>query len=307
MKDNKKNPEHPDFSQLFNIKDKDIPDEIIKKDPDLKRVNEPILITENAVNNLPKPERKKITRERQQKKRDQAVALAKKRLLSAGAVIVALVLIISIAGSFISKSKRPETVYEKVQKETIVAYSTNTGVTYSKGDTLDVVFIDNDYDVNFITTGQTVNMTTEDGLTATGIVREIKEEPAGSEIITKYHNILTGTLPATSVYAVYVTPDSTEIFTQAGISLDIKVVTGKAEDVLTVPSSAIQSDDGKPFVWVYSSFSNSISRKDVTVGLSYDGRTEITSGLKRSQKVISSFSCAPEELSDGIKVRAEKG
>lgn len=306
MKDNSKNNNYPDISGLFQIDDKDIPDEIIKKDPDRKTVREPILVSQQAVNTLPKPARKVITKEKKQKKRDEAVALAKKRIMIIGAVLITVILAVSLISYFSDRAKRPEAVYEKVQKETVVAYAKNTGVTYSNGDSFEAVFIDNDYDVNFISPGQTVQMTTDDGLTVAGIVKEIKEEPVGSDIITKYHNILTGTMPATSVYAVYITPDSTESFTQAGMPLEIRVITGKSEDTLTVPSSAIQSDNGQSYVWIYSSFSKTITRKNVTVGLSYDGRTEITSEIKRSAKVIASFSCSPEELADGIKVRAKK-
>ncbi len=307
MKDNSNSNNYPDLSGLFQIDDKDIPDKIIKKDPEQKTVKEPILISQEAVNSLPKPARKAITKEKRQKMRDEAIAKAKKRIIITGASLVALVVAISLISFFLSNAKRPEVSYEKVQKETVVAYAKNTGVTYNNGSTFEAVFIDNDYDVNFITPGQTVQMTADGDLTVTGIVKEIKEEPVGSDIITKYYNILTGTMPATSVYAVYVTPDSTESFNQAGIPLDIKVITGTSEDALTVPSAAIHSDNGQAYVWIYSSFTKSITRKNVTVGLSYDGRTEITSEIKRSAKVISAFSCSPEELAEGIKVRAKKG
>lgn len=300
------NDNYPDFSELFRIDDKDIPSEIIEKDPGQKEVKEPILISQEAVKTLPKPQRKAITREQKQKKRRKAANAAKKRIIMIAAAVIALITAISLISFFADRAKRPEVTYAKAAKETITAYAKNIGVTYSNGSSIEAVFIDNDYDVNMISAGQTVEMTTEDSLTVTGIVREIKEEPVGSDIITRYFNILTGTMPATSVYAVYITPDSTESFTQAGVPLDVKVITGKSEDAITVASSAIQSDNGQSFVWVYSPFSKTIKRENVTVGLSYDGRTEITSEFRRSKRVITSCTCAPEELAEGIKVVAKK-
>lgn len=303
MKDNNL----PDLSGLFQINENEIPDEIIKKEPVKQQSGESILLAKEAVDTLPKPQRKVIHKERKQYKRKQTILLARKRIAVIAAAVIALVLTISLISFFADRAKRPEITFEKVRKETVVSYAKNTGVTYSNGNSIEAVFIDNDYDVNFITTGQTVQMTTPDGLAVNGMVKEIKEEPAGSELITKYYNILTGTIPATSVYAVYILPDSTESFTQAGLAVDIQVITGTSEDTLTVPSSAILTENGQTFVWIYSSFSKEISRQNVTVGISYDGRTEVTSGLRRSQKVVSSSSCLAEELSEGIKVRAKKG
>lgn len=301
----KNNSNLPDLSGLFQIDEKDIPDEIIQKEPVKKTMGESILLTKEAVNTLPKPQRKAINKEKKQKKRTQQINTAKKRIIAIGAAVISLIFIISLISFLADRSKRPEVTFAKVQKETIVAYANNTGVTYSNGSSIEAVFIDNDYDVNFISSGQTVQMTTEDGLTVNGMVKEIREEPVGSDIITKYYNILTGTMPSTSVYAVYVLPDSTESFTQAGVPVDIHVITGTSEKTLTVPSTAIRTDNGLPFVWIYSSFTKEISRQNVTVGISYDGRTEILSGVKRSQKVISS-SDITQELTQGIKVRATK-
>ncbi len=301
-----KNDNYPDFSELFKIDEKDIPAEIIEKDPEQKEVQEPILISQQAVKTLPKPQRKVITKEQKQKKRQKAALKAKKRIIIIAAAVIALITAVSLISFFADRAKRPEVTYEKPVKETITAYAKNIGVTYSNGNTIEAVFIDNDYDVNMISAGQTVEMTTADSLTVTGIVKEIKEEPVGSDIITKYFNILTGTMPATSVYAVYITPDSTESFTQAGLPLDVRVITGKSEDAITVASSAIQSDNGQAFVWIYSSLSKTIKRENVTVGLSYDGRTEITSEFRRTKKVITSYSCTPEEMAEGIKVVAKK-
>lgn len=305
MKD--KNNNLPDLSGLFKIDENEIPDEIIQKEPVKQQSGESILLSKEAVDTLPKPQRKVIRKDRKQYKRKQAILLARKRIAVIAAAVIALVLTISLISFFADRAKRPEITFEKVRKETVVSYAKNTGVTYSNGNSIEAVFIDNDYDVNFITTGQTVQMTTPDGLTVNGMVKEIKEEPAGSELITKYYNILTGTIPATSVYAVYILPDSTESFTQAGLAVDIQVITGTSEDTLTVPSSAIRTENGQTFVWIYSSFSKEISRQNVTVGISYDGRTEVTSGLRRSQKIVSSSSSLAEELSEGIKVRAKKG
>ena len=65
-----KNDNYPDFSELFKIDEKDIPAEIIEKDPEQKEVQEPILISQHAVKTLPKPQRKVITKEQKQMLRD---------------------------------------------------------------------------------------------------------------------------------------------------------------------------------------------------------------------------------------------
>ncbi|MBE6716232.1 MAG: hypothetical protein E7573_04865 [Ruminococcaceae bacterium] len=305
MQDKNKHDDYPDISKLFKIDENEIPDEIIKKDTSVRKTGEAILNSDEALKSLPKKTQKAIKKDKSIKKRNDFISKSKKRVIIAASVAAAAAILILVLGFFVTQSKKPVVSFEKPAVETISVHTDDIGITYSVNGSLHVVFVDNEYDTNFIEAGQTVEMTTAQSVSVTGKITEIKEEAPESDIISKHYSVLTTDLPSTSVYCVYIKPDTPDAFEIEGTVVSVKVLTKTSTDAVTVPSTAVLEDSSGTFVWTYSPFTGSISRLDVTTGISSDGRTEITSEIKKSTRVIYSFSCRAEELSEDMKVRTK--
>lgn len=87
-----------------------------------------------------------------------------------------------------------------------------------------------------------------------------------------------------------------------GMSADIEIIVGRAEDTLSVPSQAVIERNGEHYVYVKED-SRARLRK-VETGLFNWTLTEITGGLEESEEVITSPDV--EGLEDGAKVRVKK-
>lgn len=295
--------ENVNFDDIFNIDDASIPSTIIEKDPDSPKITEPVLTSDEAYRFLPKEERKKLEKEKKAEKKQQK---RNKRRLSTILILSAAVILLLTAGilNFIAIDKKTPTVsVEKPIIQTISRYHTNSAVTIKLNNTTAAVFIDNDYDVHFIEKGQTVEMTTAENTVITGTVTDIREESPDSELLKKYYTALAETKPSTTVYAVCITPSDPSALTAEGAVLSSKVITKTAENALTLPSDAVFTAEGKSYVWIYDSFRKTISKKEVSTGITVDGITAITSGLEKSQKIAVTFSCLQEKLYDGIRVK----
>jgi membrane fusion protein, heavy metal efflux system len=65
------------------------------------------------------------------------------------------------------------------------------------------------------------------------------------------------------------------------------VKAGSVPNALTVPDSAVLRDtENQPFAYVQSSNLNQFARRVLSIGGSYQGRTQITSGLKEGDRVV---------------------
>ncbi|MBR3768727.1 MAG: hypothetical protein IKL10_10900 [Clostridia bacterium] len=300
---NKKNNQndYPDISGVFDIDESTIPDKMIAKDPDTAKITEPILTSDAAQRFLPKDAKKALEKEKKANKKRENKNKRRTRLIIILSAILALFLTVSIINFVIEDSKIPTISAEKPVTETISRYHTDTAVSVKQG----AVFIDNDYDVHFIEKGQKVELSSPENMTFTGTVSDIKEEAPDSALITKHYPILTGSLPSTPVYAVYITFDNSDSFTEEGTEISAKVLTKTSENALTVPSSAVFINGNQHFVWIYSPFKKTLSKQDVNIGISSDGRTEITNGIKKSDRIAVTFSCSPEVLHEGIRVKTD--
>lgn len=304
MSNNKKpSEEYTDFSDVFNIDDSSIPDSIIEKDPDGPKITEPILTSEEAQRFLPKDAKKAMEKEKKEEKKQKKKNKRRLRLIMILAAAVILMITAGIVNFIITDAKTPSVSVEKPVTETISRYHTDTAVSITRNNEAAAVFIDNDYDVHFIEKGQTVEMTTPENTVIKGTVTDIKEESADSEFLKKYHTVLTGTLPLTSVYAVYITPSVPAELTAEGVTLSAKVITKTSENTLTVPSTAVFLNGNQNYVWIYDSFRKTLSKQDVSIGISVDGKTEIIKGLEKSDRVAVTFSCLQEQLYEGIRVK----
>lgn len=70
---------------------------------------------------------------------------------------------------------------------------------------------------------------------------------------------------------------------------------------LTVPNTALAaSADGRPFVWLVDTASNTVSRQSVTLGAVHDGEVAVTEGLNVGATVVSA---GVSHLQDGMAIR----
>lgn len=303
-----KNELYPDISGLFDIDDKDIPAEIIEKAPVSEEIKKPILNSDEALKTLPKASRKAIAKDKKQRKRKNQMNKARKKIITAASVVLAVIIAFGFIGYLISEHNKPSVTCEKPVKESISIHTDAIGVTYTDTAGMNIVFIDNEYDTHKIEAGQKAELVTAE-LKTTGTVFAIKEELPESDLITNHYSVLASgslsadTPPETAVYAVYIRPDNAEEFTAAGKPVSVKVHTLVSEDTLTVPSSAVITDETGTYVWVYSVWTKSVSGQPVTTGIVSDGKTEITSGLKKSSRVV--ISGEINELADGVKVKVK--
>ncbi len=72
----------------------------------------------------------------------------------------------------------------------------------------------------------------------------------------------------------------------AGMYAKLKLYTTERNNAIVVPEVSIISAFGKQHVFVVSDDGNTAVQRDVTIGMTVDGRTEILSGLSDTDKVI---------------------
>jgi RND family efflux transporter MFP subunit len=68
---------------------------------------------------------------------------------------------------------------------------------------------------------------------------------------------------------------------------DVTVISGKESRVPVIPAAAVMKTDEFHWVMVPGHTKNEFERKQVTVGRTYDGWTEIKSGLREGEPVVS--------------------
>ncbi len=301
-----KKPEHSDvsdFSKVFQIDEASLPDELIEKDPDASTRNLGFLSGEPE---LSEKEKKEILeKEKAEKKKKQANRIKNRMLIILSAAVLLFIAVFGISIA-VRESRKPVITAEKPVIQTVSRYTEGNAVTVSSGNAYKAVFIDNDYDVHYIEPGQAVELTDENGTVYTGKISDIKEASPDSYYIKDYYTVLTGDLPATAVYAVFVSPDDSSVFTKEGTPLKVKVLTKTAEDALTVKASAVFTDGNQSYVWKYSAFGKTLEKQDVKTGITVDGITVILGGLDKNDKVAVTFSCSEDKIYDGIKVKTEK-
>lgn len=301
--DNKSYEEHNEFSSIFNIDEASIPDTVIERDPDTPKITEPVLTSDEAQRFLPKDAKKAMEKEKKAERKQQKKNLRRKKMIMLLSAAVIFMLTAGIIGFIITDAKTPTVSTEKPVIQTISRYHTENAVSVRLNNQLLIAFIDNDYDVHFIEKGQKTELSTSDGTLIYGTVSDIKEENPESVLIKNHYAVLTGTLPSTSVYAVYIAPTDTQAVTEEGLIYSAKVLTKTSEEALTLPSGAVCINGNQYFVWKYDAFRKTLKKQDVSIGISVDGTTEIIKGIKKSDRIAVSFSCNTEQLYDGIRVK----
>ena len=144
----------------------------------------------------------------------------------------------------------------------------------------------NEVDVAKIKTGEKATLTFDaiDGLSITGQVAEI------DTIGTVTQGVVT--------YSVKISFDTQDDRVKSGMSVSAAIITKVKQDVLTIPNSAVKTQNGASYVEMLDinvpqnqqnqgvTSTTTPRRQNVEIGLSNDTSTEITSGLKESDQVI---------------------
>jgi HlyD family secretion protein len=130
----------------------------------------------------------------------------------------------------------------------------------------------NEVDVAKIKIGQKTTLTFDaiPNLTIAGQVSEIDVTGAVSQGVVSYN--------------VQISLDTQDSRIKPGMSINADIQTAVHQDVLTVPNSAVKIQGASNYVQIL--VNNVVQRVPVTIGLSDDSNTEITSGLQEGQQVI---------------------
>ncbi len=144
----------------------------------------------------------------------------------------------------------------------------------------------NEVDVTSIKLGQDAVITFDviDALSITGVVAEIDTLGTVSSGVVTYN--------------VKVAFDSPDERIKPGMSSNVEITTQEKKDVLTISSSAIKNKNKKTYVEIFEvplpdskspmGITSSVLpiRKEITIGLSDDSKTEILSGLDEGDQIV---------------------
>ena len=108
-------------------------------------------------------------------------------------------------------------------------------------------------------------------------------------------DVQTGTIKVT----VEVYDDTLRL--KPGMFVEVRIATGKKDDVLVIPRKAILYKTGKTYVFVLNN--NLASQREVTLGLTEEDQAEVTDGLAEGDVIVS---VGVENLKDGQSVTVLK-
>lgn len=131
----------------------------------------------------------------------------------------------------------------------------------------------NEVDIPNVKIDQKVTMTFDaiDGFTATGKVEKI------DSLGTTTSNVVT--------YNVTIGFDSIDPRIKPEMSVSASIITGVKQDVVVVPLSAIKTQNGNSYVEILNS-GDTPQQSNVEIGVSNDTESEIVSGVKAGDKVV---------------------
>lgn len=314
MDDMKKDGNLPDISGVFNIDENSIPNVIIARDSDRAehhRDYEPILLSDPAGQKKEKKERKKLKR----LKKEEQLAQKRKKLKQRAIICLVFAAVVAAAvfgiKTAVDCSRRPlGTITTSCTGSVAAHYDTKAVLTTDVSESGKVrtvaVFSENDYDVYSVSTGLSAVITVEEGVTAQGTVTSIERETSDSPVMEKIREAFPdGEYSAGINYVITVETDL-DANIQDGIIADVSITTAVSDNTVTVPSTAVHKSDARAYVWIYKPFSHTAQRREVSVGISADGISEITKGLKADERIVAVFSCEDSELGEKLKIKVNK-
>jgi HlyD family secretion protein len=123
------------------------------------------------------------------------------------------------------------------------------------------------------------------GETFAGVVSEVRPTIEASKEVSRANTI-------------EIQPESPPRPLRLGMSVDVEILTGRKEDALQVPSSAVMEREGQKFVYLVRG--GKIVRSDITTGISNWDRTEVLSGVSPGDEVVTSLEI--KDLGPGSRV-----
>jgi multidrug efflux pump subunit AcrA (membrane-fusion protein) len=93
--------------------------------------------------------------------------------------------------------------------------------------------------------------------------------------------------------------DNSKIELLPNVNVEVRIVIHELHDVLVVPRSAVRTQKGQRFVFLFSG--DSVHRRDIQVGVASSANYQVLSGLQPGDKVAEPP--AGIELEDGMKIR----
>lgn len=332
----------PDISGIFDIDESKIPKGIIAK-PEERKETAPadsILLKPETKAEEKKMVKERKIRAKERKKVARQKEIKRMAMIAGAAVVLILLLVLGVRAAVLNH-KKPTVTVAAVTRATLTAhYDSDAMILAEEGEApvpvpapaaeededadeaedeeaqpaapvqqqegaakVYAVFVENDYDKFGLQKGQRATVTVGEGVHLTGVVSDIRKEESDSGLIQTLMGVLTGsTFSTASNYTIFVSLDE-NYFAEEDAPVHVSVITGIAEDVLTVPASAIQNEEGQNYVWVYKSFGSKVKRQDVTVGLATDGMIEVQYGLTEKDSVVSTVQGENTELANNIKVK----
>lgn len=133
------------------------------------------------------------------------------------------------------------------------------------------------------------------GLTAEVTLEAYKNETFPAHIF-RISPIVDESSRTKTVYFIFDTNDSR---INAGMYVRIKLNTVLHRNALSVPTDAVLSDGGVSYVYVVDS-NMTVTKRNIQLGASVDGREEVVSGLIDDERVVVN---GMQVLSDGVTVR----
>ncbi|MDB5259499.1 MAG: family efflux transporter subunit, HlyD family secretion protein [Candidatus Taylorbacteria bacterium] len=132
----------------------------------------------------------------------------------------------------------------------------------------------NEVDVSKIKVGDKVTLTFDaiDGLSITGSVSEIDGVGTVTQGVVNY--------------GVKIAFDTQDERVKSGMSVSAAIITGVKSDVISVPNAAVKSANGTSYVEMFTSSSTPPTQRTVEIGIANDTLTEITSGLKEGEQIV---------------------
>ncbi len=312
MEENKNSSSLPDISGVFHIDEKNIPTEMIAPDEESRtRTHEPIMLSDPVQEKLNKAELKKRKAQKKAEKRAEKRKKAKKRF-----ILVLVFLFVVAAAVFgikfaVENSRRPTgEIFRSYTGSISEHYDTKallTTAVVGKGSVKTVaVFSENNYDIYSISKGLSAEITLSDGSTIGGRITDVSKENSDSPMIEKLKTVFPdGEYSAGVNYLITAETDTDKSLTEDTVA-DIRVITSIADGTVLVPSTAVHKDGAKYYVWTYKPLTKTAEKQEVSVGIEADGVSEITKGLKTDVRVVSTFDCEDDQLSESMKIKVKK-
>lgn len=129
------------------------------------------------------------------------------------------------------------------------------------------------------------------GETFAGVVSEVRPTIEVSKEVSRANTI-------------EVQPSSLSRPLRLGMSVDVEVLTGRKEEALQVPSSAVMEREGQKFVYIVRE--GKIVRRDIATGISNWDRTEILSGVSAGDDVVTSLEIKDLRPGSRVGIRARQ-